>query len=78
LIDEASADVFIGGLGTRTVRECLPTAPRELPIVGPQATMLELAALMARARSPLVAIVDHGRLIGAVTLDRLLDRVLGS
>lgn len=78
VIDESAADVFLNSLGDRTVRECLPTEPRELPVVGPRATVLELAALMARARSPLVAVVDHGRLIGAVTLDRLLDRVLGS
>ncbi|GAA2791449.1 SLC13 family permease [Nonomuraea dietziae] len=37
--------------------------------------MLELAALMARTRSPLVAVVEGGRLLGAVTLQALLDRV---
>jgi predicted transcriptional regulator len=78
VIDEAAADVFINELGDRTVRECLPPQPRELPVVPPTATVLELAALMARTRSPLVAVVDRGRLVGAVTLDRLLDRVLGS
>ena len=78
VIDEAAADVFINELGDRTVRECLPPQPRELPVVPPTATVLEMAALMARTRSPLVAVVDRGRLVGAVTLDRLLDRVLGS
>jgi len=78
VIDEAAADVFINELGDRTVRECLPPQPRELPVVPPTATVLEMAALMARTHSPLVAVVDRGRLIGAVTLDRLLDRVLGS
>jgi hypothetical protein len=78
VIDEAAADVFINELGDRTVRECLPPQPRELPVVPPTATVLEMAALMARTHSPLVAVVHQGRLIGAVTLDRLLDRVLGS
>lgn len=75
-IDEATADVFIRELGERTVRECLPRQPHELPVVAPDATLLEIAALMARTRSPLVAVVDHGVLRGAVTLHGLLDRVL--
>ncbi|MEV0272649.1 MAG: CBS domain-containing protein [Hamadaea sp.] len=75
LIDEAAADVFIRELGDRTVRELLPPQPHELPVVPPEATALEIAALMARTRSPLVAVVDGG-LLGAVTLHALLDRVL--
>ena len=47
-------------------------------IVGPDATVLETAALMARARSPLVAVVDAGTMLGAITLDALLDRMLGT
>lgn len=76
MIDEDAADVFIRELGDRTVRELLPRQPHELPVVGPTATALELAALMARTRSPLVAVVDKGRLLGAVTLHGLLDRVM--
>lgn len=41
-----------------------------------KATVLELAALMARTRSPLVAVMDEERLIGAVTLQSLLDHAL--
>jgi hypothetical protein len=78
VIDEAAADVFITELGERTVRQCLPPQPDELPVVAPSATLLEMAALMARTRSPLVAVVDNGVLLGAVTLDRLLDSVLAS
>jgi CBS domain-containing protein len=47
--------------------------------VDPDATVLEIAALMARTRSPLVAVVDEaGMMRGAVTLDALLDRMLAS
>jgi CBS domain-containing protein len=56
----------------------MPPQPHELPVVSPEATVLEMAAMMARTRSPLVAVVDQGQLIGAVTLDRLLDSVLRS
>jgi CBS domain-containing protein len=39
--------------------------------------VLEIAALMARTRSPLVAVVDDAKvMVGAITLDALLDRVL--
>jgi predicted transcriptional regulator len=76
VVDEAAADVFVSELADRTVRDCLPSRPGELPVVSPTATVLEVAALMARTHSPLVAVVDHNRLLGAVTLDRLLERVL--
>ncbi|MEV3986756.1 CBS domain-containing protein [Nonomuraea sp. NPDC049758] len=76
VVDEAHADAFLRGLDGRTVREALPERPRELPVTDPDATVLELASLMARTRSPLVAVVDDGRLLGAVTLQALLDRVL--
>ncbi|MFI7128878.1 CBS domain-containing protein [Nonomuraea sp. NPDC050153] len=73
VVDEAHADLFLRSLAGRTVREALPREPRELPVTDPDATVLELAALMARTRSPLVAVVDDGRLVGAVTLQALLD-----
>ncbi|WP_188197386.1 CBS domain-containing protein [Nonomuraea sp. SYSU D8015] len=73
VVDEAHADLFLRSLSGRTVREALPREPRELPVTDPDATVLELAALMARTRSPLVAVVEGGRLIGAVTLQALLD-----
>ncbi|GAA2899376.1 CBS domain-containing protein [Streptosporangium fragile] len=75
VIDEAHADAFLRGMQGRTVRECLPPEPRELPVTDPDATVLELAALMARTRSPLVAVVEGGSLVGAVTLQALLDRM---
>lgn len=76
VVDEAHADAFLEALTGRSVRECLPERPRELPVAGPDATVLELAALMARTHSPLVAVVADGRLLGAVTLQALVDRVL--
>jgi CBS-domain-containing membrane protein len=79
VVDEAHADAFLRALDGRTVREALPERPRELPVTDPDATVLELAALMARTRSPLVAVLDgQRRLIGAVTLQALLDQVLAA
>lgn len=78
VIDEAAADVFLRGIGDRTVADTLPKEhKRELPVVDRSATVLEIAALMARTRTPLVAVVDEdGLLIGAITLDALLDRLV--
>lgn len=75
VIDEAHADAFVRALGERTVRQAMPERPRELPVTDPDATLLEVAALMARTRSPLVAVLDGDRLLGAVTLSALLDRL---
>lgn len=79
VIDEAAADVFLRGIEGRSVAELLPREHRELPVVHPDATVLEIAAVMARTRSPLVAVAARGRaMVGAITLDALLDRMLGT
>ena len=79
VIDEAAADVFLRGVADRTVAELLPRERKELPVVDPDATVLELAAVMARSRSPLVAVARKNRpMTGAITLDAMLERMLGT
>jgi predicted transcriptional regulator len=79
VIDEAAADVIFNGIGDRTVADLLPRSRPELPAVSVDATMLEVAAVMARSNVPLVAVVDADRVMtGAITLDGLLDRMLGT
>ncbi|MFI7453603.1 CBS domain-containing protein [Nonomuraea sp. NPDC049714] len=78
VIDEAHADAFLRVLADRTVREALPREKRELPVTDPDATVLEIAALMARTHSPLVAVVGERGLEGAVTLQALMDRALSA
>lgn len=78
VIDEAAADVILNGIGDRTVAELLPREHKELPAVSPKATLLEVAAVMARSGVPLVAVVDDARVMtGAITLDSLLDHIFG-
>ncbi|MER7519248.1 CBS domain-containing protein [Streptomyces sp. NPDC126499] len=64
-------------LAGRTVAEWLPRRLFPPPYVGPDATAVEVAALMARTHSPLVAVIErHGgqvRLIGTVTAARLMS-----
>jgi len=72
-IDEEHADQFWMELGERTVGDCIPKPVPKPVTVRSDATLLEVAALMARAHSPLVAVVDsHGRLTGGITLERLI------
>ena len=79
VVDEAAADLFIRGLDGRTVLDCLQHDRRKLPVVNPDATILEIASLMASTGTPLVAVVDADRqVLGAVTLDVLMDRVVAA
>nr|WTB31043.1 hypothetical protein OG781_17520 [Streptomyces sp. NBC_00830] len=50
------------------------------PVVGPGARALQVAALMARERSSLVAVErdgGQGRLVGVITAARLMERLIG-
>ncbi|WP_106397278.1 CBS domain-containing protein [Actinocorallia populi] len=71
-VDEAHADHFWQEINGLTVGDCVTPGAARLTTVRPDATLLEVAALMARVRSPLVAVVEDGALLGAVTLDRLV------
>lgn len=81
VVDEHHADMMWDALDNVTVRQLLPPEPRELPLAAADDTMMEVAALMARTRSPVVAVVENpakraSPMLGAVTLDTLLDRML--
>ncbi len=77
--DEASADALCDKLAPRTVREVLPKRADvlDLPVVAADATSIEIAAVMAGQRSPIVAVVDDSRLLGAITISALLEHLLG-
>jgi CBS domain-containing protein len=72
-IDEVHADLFWQEPGSLTVGDCLPDGAVSPATVTPDATLLEIAILMARKHSPLLAVVDRARVLrGAITLERLL------
>jgi CBS domain-containing protein len=60
-----------------TVADLLSSHTPELALLDADDTVVELAALMARLRSPLCAVVDNGRILGVVTAARLLELVCG-
>jgi CBS domain-containing protein len=76
VIDESLADHAADKLGGLSVRKLLPDEPREIPVVKHDDTVLEIAAMMARLRCPLVAVVRDGQIIGAITASRLLELAL--
>ena len=74
--DEQGSDELMTRLSHRAVKDLLPKPQDrdELPVVDPDATTLEVAALMVQLHSPVVAVVDDaGQLLGAVTLSRLFE-----
>jgi CBS domain-containing protein len=76
VIDEEHADTFLHELADRTVEQCLPAQKHELAIISPDGTALEIAALMARTRTPLVVVKAGERMLGAITLDSFVDQML--
>ena len=77
VISERASDRLLGELVGKKVRDVLSRPPDvDLAVANPDDTVLELAVLMARTHSPLVAVVENDLLIGCVTLPRLLDVLL--
>ena len=75
--DDRAAEKLLGNLSTKTVRDLLPRRQdrNDLPVVDRDATTVEIAAVMAQLHSPVVALVDRGRVIGAVTVSRLFEHL---
>jgi hypothetical protein len=80
VLDEAAADQMVDVLADKTVADMLPRDRAELPVVAPDNTVLEIAAIMAANRSPIVAVVEErgktAPLLGAITVSMLLGRIL--
>ena len=82
VVDEKHADRLCQALIGRTVGDCLPTTASPPPIAAPDDTALEVAALMAQVRSPLVAVAEKAKdgthLLGVITAAHLLHELLGA
>jgi CBS domain-containing protein len=76
--DEKASDELIDKLVRTRVGDLLPRPQHidELPVVDADATTIEVAAVMARMRSPLVAVVSGKEVLGAITVSRLLMHLL--
>lgn len=75
-VDEGFADEFWVEQDDRTVGECVPRGKEKPGKVPRDATLLEVAVVMADLHTPLVAVVDDAdRLIGTVTLSSVLTHL---
>ncbi len=79
---EAEADNFCAPLKGHTVAELMPSPqymPKrdaDRPLVRGDTTLIEVAAIMARQHSPVVAVVENEHIIGVITVHRLLGAAL--
>ncbi|MEV6643508.1 CBS domain-containing protein [Amycolatopsis sp. NPDC051371] len=76
VLDESMADRVADKLSGKTVRSLLPEKASELPRVQGDDTIVEVAAIMARLRCPLVAVMEEKRLLGVISASRLLELAL--
>jgi CBS domain-containing protein len=77
VIDESWADHAADKLGDKKVRDVLPEHLQDIPSANADDTIIEVAALMARLRSPLIAVQKDDKLHGVITASRLLAAALG-
>jgi CBS domain-containing protein len=76
VLNETMADRAAERLGGKTVRDVLPEHLRNVPAANADDTIIEVAATMARLRSPLIAVVKDGELHGVITASKLLAAAL--
>lgn len=76
VLSPETGDLLWRRLEGRRVSDLLAEASEEPPNVGGDATLLEVASAMVKARSPLVVVNEEGRLAGAITAASLLRRLL--
>ncbi len=77
VLGEVPIERIAARLAAARVADLLPSRPAELPVMKVDDTVVELAAIMARLRSPLCAVVDGQKVLGVVTAARLLELVCG-
>ncbi|MFK0244100.1 CBS domain-containing protein [Amycolatopsis azurea] len=76
VLNESMADRIADKLSGRKVSSLLPDEPTELPRVNSDDTIIEVAAMMARLRCPLVAVMRDKTLLGVISASRLLELAL--
>jgi CBS domain-containing protein len=77
VMEEGATDLLWRRLEGHTAGELLAKKGSEVPQVDGDATLMEVAAVMAGARAPMVAVRQGDRLIGGITSSALLTRLLG-
>jgi CBS domain-containing protein len=76
VLAESMTDRAAEKLGGKTVRELLPQHQLKPPAANADDTIIEVATMMGRLRSPLIAVMKQGKLHGVITAPRLLAMAL--
>jgi signal-transduction protein with cAMP-binding, CBS, and nucleotidyltransferase domain len=76
VLEESAAELLWRRLEGQRAGDLVAKAGGEIPQVDGDATLIEVAAAMAEARAPLVAVRERDRLIGGITSSALLTRLL--
>lgn len=76
VLNESVADRAADKLSGKTVGDVLPEHLREVPPADADDTIIQVATVMARLHSPLIAVVKDGTLHGVITASRLLSAAL--
>jgi CBS domain-containing protein len=76
VMNESMADRAGEKLSNKRVRDLLPREHSELAAVNHDDTIIEVAAIMARLRCPLAAVMKGDKLVGVITASRLLELAL--
>jgi CBS domain-containing protein len=76
VLDERDVDLCWLQLQGKIATDLLPSDQEVAPLVDADATLIEVASTMVRARVSLVAVLDGGRLTGGITIDRLIAELL--
>lgn len=76
VLPERMCDRVADKLRGKKVQALVPDDAPEPAMVNADDTIVEVAAVMARLRSPLAAVMDDGKLVGVITASRLLQLAL--
>ncbi|MPZ85352.1 MAG: CBS domain-containing protein [Actinophytocola sp.] len=76
VLSESMCDRVADKLRGKTVRALIPGDAPELAVVKVDDTIVEVAAVMARLRCPLAAVMRGDSLVGVITASRLLQLAL--
>jgi CBS domain-containing protein len=76
VVAESVADRAAEELGGKTIRDLLPQHLLTMPAADADDTIIEVATIMGRLRSPLIVVMKQGELHGVITASRLLAMAL--
>ncbi|MVU76551.1 CBS domain-containing protein [Nocardia sp. ET3-3] len=78
VLTEGMCGQVVKRLRGKRVRDVIPERLTKIPAAKADDNFVEVAALMAKYKSPLVAVQDGDRLLGVITSSRLLEVALAN